>query len=309
MTTRSSDEFTSAAHPLDFNADPAKNYGALLDLIGERQFVLIGEASHGTHDFYRERAAITRLLIEKKGFSAVAVEGDWPDAYRVHKFVTGRGDDKDAREALGDFVRFPTWMWRNMDVLAFVDWLRKWNDERDGKERAGFHGLDLYSMHASMRAVLKYLEKADPEGARRARYRYSCFDHYGEDTQAYGYAAAYGLSRSCEDEAVAQLVELRTRAAEIAAKDGQFSADDHLSAQQNARLVQNAEHYYRAMFAGRVESWNVRDTHMAETLQWLSGKKRKTVVWAHNSHLGDARATEMGRHGEVTLGQLARERF
>jgi erythromycin esterase-like protein len=299
-------EINRAAVPLTFNPG---DYDPLLAWIGDRRLVLIGEASHGTHDFYRERA-ITRRLIMEKGFSAVAIEGDWPDAYRVHRFVRGIGNDNNARDALGNFIRFPSWMWRNTDVLAFVDWLRTFNSGIQPAHRVGFYGLDLYSLHSSMRAVLEYLDKVDTEGAQRARYRYACFDHFGEDTQAYGYAATFGLSKSCENQVVDQLVELRRRA-ELASRDGRAEPDDYFSAEQNARLVQNAERYYRAMFAGRAESWNIRDRHMAETLEWIVRNNRdsKVVVWAHNSHLGDARATQMSAHGEINLGQLARERF
>jgi erythromycin esterase-like protein len=301
-------EINRAAIPLTF---AATDYDPLLAWIGNRQLVLIGEASHGTHDFYRERALITRRLIEEKGFSAIAIEGDWPNAYRVHRFVRGTGSDDNARDALGDFIRFPSWMWRNLDVLAFVDWLRAFNSRRPQNQHIGFYGLDLYSLRASIRAVLQYLDKVDPEAAQRARHRYSCFDHFGEDTQAYGYAATFGLSEGCENEVVSQLVELRRRAADLATRDGRVEPDDFISAEQNARLVQNAERYYRAMFSGRAESWNVRDRHMAETLEWIvhSKPESKIVVWAHNSHLGDARSTQMAEHGEVNLGQLARERF
>lgn len=298
-----------AAVPLTFEA---ADYDPLLRWIGDRRLVLIGEASHGTHDFYRERARITRLLIEKKGFNAVAIEGDWPDAYRVHRFVRGTGTDETAREALDDFTRFPSWMWRNMDVLAFIGWLREHNQRIPRlEERTGFYGLDLYSLQGSMRAVLDYLDKVDPEGAARARYRYACFDQFGEDTQAYGYAASFGLTRTCEDEVVGQLVEMQRRSAELASRDGRVEPEDFFFAEQNARLVRNAERYYRTMFSGRAESWNVRDRHMAETLNLLMQHRPqvKAVVWAHNSHLGDARATEMSALGEINLGQLAREHF
>jgi erythromycin esterase-like protein len=296
------------ALPLTFSSD---DYDALFEWIGDRAIVLIGEASHGTHDFYRERALITRRLIEEKGFNAIAIEGDWPDASRVHRFVRGAGEDTNARDALGDFLRFPAWMWRNTDVLAFIDWLYQFNQTMARQNRVGFYGLDLYSLHASIRAVLRYMEKVDPEGAQRARYRYACFDHFGEDTQAYGYAVTFGLSKDCEDEAVAQLVEMRRRSVELASRDGRVEPDDYLFAEQNARLVQNAERYYRAMFGGRSESWNVRDEHMADTLAWLRQNRpeAKIVVWAHNSHLGDARATEMATRGERNVGQLMRERF
>jgi erythromycin esterase-like protein len=302
-------EINRAALPLTYTPS---DYDPVLEWIGDRTLVLIGEASHGTHDFYRERALITRRLIEEKGFNLVAIEGDWPDAYRVHRFVRGSGKDGNAFEALADFSRFPAWMWRNTDVLSFLDWLHSFNQRHARKEdRAGFVGLDLYSLHASMRAVLDYLDKVDPEAARRARYRYACFDQFAEDAQAYGYAASFSLEESCENEVVAQLVEMRHRAADLASRDGRVEPDEYFSAEQNARLVQNAERYYRTMFAGRADSWNVRDRHMAETLEWLrqSRPAAKIVVWAHNSHLGDARATQMSEIGEVNLGQLARERF
>jgi erythromycin esterase-like protein len=293
-----------------------EDYEPLLDLIGDARFVLLGEASHGTHEFYRERAQITKRLIQEKGFTAVAVEADWPDAYRVNRYVRGVSDDTESVEALANFKRFPTWMWRNADILDFVGWLRAYNDARPaGATSVGFYGLDLYSLHTSITAVLGYLDKVDPEAARRARYRYGCFEHFGEDTQAYGYAASIGLSKSCEDEVISQLTELQRRAAEYAGRDGRVAPDEFFYAEQNARLVKNAEEYYRAMFRGRVSSWNLRDCHMAETLAALAtylqgqGQRAKIVVWEHNSHLGDARATEMGQAGELNVGQLVRERY
>lgn len=290
-------------------------FGPLLDQLGGASVVLIGEASHGTHEFYHARAELTKALILGYGFNAVAVEADWPDAYRANRWVRHESADRDAERALGDFTRFPRWMWRNRDVVAFLHWLRDFNEARPAASRAGFYGLDLYSLHTSVNAVLAYLRKVDPAGAERARYRYGCFEDFGEDSQSYGYAATAGISRSCEDDVVAQLVELRRKAAEYAARDGRVAADEYFMAEQNARLVQNAEKYYRSMFGGRVESWNVRDTHMMETLEALAGHLRATaggakiVVWAHNSHLGDARATQMGEIGELNLGQLARERY
>jgi erythromycin esterase-like protein len=293
------------------------DFDPILALVGDARFVLIGEASHGTHEFYRIRAEITKRLIREKGFRAVAVEADWPDAYRVNRFVLGRGTDADATESLGGFERFPQWMWRNADVLDFIGWLRAHNEPLADAAKVGFYGLDLYSMHASMEAVLRYLEVVDPDGARRARHRYSCFDHFGEDPQAYGYATSSGLAPSCERQVIDQLVELRRAAGEYARRDGRVAADDLFFAEQNARLVLNAERYYRAMFGSRVSSWNLRDQHMAETLDalvgFLDGSAReggpaKVVLWAHNSHLGDARATEMGAGGELNVGQLVRQR-
>jgi len=304
--------FAIDAPPLRMNLHPlhghASDHDGLIDTIGDARIVLLGEASHGTHEFYRERAALTRRLIIERHFDAVLVEADWPDAYRVNRYVRGRSDDADADAALRGFRRFPTWMWRNTDVLGFVDWLRQHNA---GAPRAcGFYGLDLYSLHASMAAVLDYLKSHDPAAAERARQRYACFDRYGDDAQAYGYATSLKLDPGCEDEVVAQLAELRART-----QVDHLDDDDHFHALQNARLVRNAEAYYRSMFRGRVASWNLRDRHMMETLQALATRLSngnggaKLVVWAHNSHLGDARATEMAGHGELNLGQLVREHY
>ncbi|MEK6647683.1 MAG: erythromycin esterase family protein [Actinomycetota bacterium] len=292
------------------------DYDPLLNLIGDARFVLIGEASHGTHEFYRERAQITKRLITEKGFSAVAVEADFPDANRLNRYVSGSDDDADAVEAMGSFQRFPAWMWRNADVLDFIGWLRAHNDDlSDSATKTGFYGLDLYSLHASIEAVLSYLQKIDPEGAERARERYACFDQFGEDTQRYGYATNRGLADSCEDDVVKQLIELHDRSAELARRDGRVAADDFFFAEQNARLVKNAEQYYRMMYRSDVSSWNLRDLHMMETLVALDthlslpNKKAKIVVWEHNSHLGDASATEMGKRGEWNVGQLTRQRY
>src|SRR5438874_7471850 len=201
-----------------------RDYDSLLGLIEGAHLVLLGEASHGTHEFYRERAEITKRLIAEKGFRAVAVEADWPDAYRVNRYVRGIGNDAEAAEALGDFKRFPTWMWRNADVLDFVGWLREFNDQvLPGKHKAGFYGLDLYSLYASIEAVLGYLSKVDPDAARRARYRYACFEHFAEDVQQYGYAAGLDLAQSCEDAVVEQLLELQRRALEYASRDGRVA--------------------------------------------------------------------------------------
>jgi erythromycin esterase-like protein len=288
------------------------DYDEIVRLARRVRFVLLGEASHGTHEFYEQRAVITKRLIVEHGFRAVAVEADWPDAYRVNRYVRGGGSDGSADEALSDFRRFPTWMWRNRDVAAFAQWLREHN--RGADEPAGFYGLDLYSLHRSAEAVLRYLDQVDPEAARRARYRYGCFDQFGEDPQAYGYSSGFGLTEPCEHEALAQLVDLRRRADEYMRQDGFVAEDEYFFAEQNARVVQNAERYYRAMFQERDSSWNLRDTHMADTLDALVGhleRQRagaKVVVWAHNSHLGDARATRMGAEGEINLGQLVRER-
>jgi erythromycin esterase-like protein len=288
-------------------------FDPLLESIGDARLVLIGEASHGTHDFYQIRAELTKALIARKGFNVVAVEADWPDAYRVNRWVRHASTDADAEAALSDFTRFPRWMWRNRDVVDFLSWLHAYNASKTAPSRTGFYGLDLYSLHTSIEAVLTYLRKVDPAAAARARYRYACFEDFGEDTQAYGYAASTGLSSSCEDEVIAQLLELRRRATDYASRDGRIAADEYFFAEQNARLVRNAEEYYRAMFGGRVLSWNLRDTHMMETLEALLRHVQQTsgdaraVIWAHNSHLGDARATYMSDGGQLNLGQLVRQ--
>jgi erythromycin esterase-like protein len=286
----------------------------LVEQLARAKLALLGEASHGTHEFYAERAWITQRLVRDHGFRAVVVEADWPDAWRVNRYIRGRTDDRNAEEALSGFQRFPTWMWCNTVVRDFVEWLREYNHGRPPSQQVGFYGMDLYSLYASTRAVLDYLDRADPEAAQRARSRYACFDHYGEDSQAYGYAASFGMKASCEDEVIQQLREMNHRVSQQMAASGEDRADLFF-AQQNARLVRNAEEYYRTMFHGRVSSWNLRDNHMVETLQALENHLDaltggvRMAVWAHNSHLGDASATEMGDMGEWNVGQLARDRW
>jgi erythromycin esterase-like protein/predicted phosphoribosyltransferase len=291
------------------------DYDELLERAADKRYVLLGEASHGTDEFYRERAEITKRLIAEAGFNAVAVEADWPDAYRVNRYVRGSSEDAGPDQALGDFHRFPTWMWRNAAVAEFVAVLREWNEALPAPApKVGFYGLDLYSLYTSMEAVVAYLDEIDPEAAQRARQRYACFDQFGRDPQVYAYEAGVAGAEPCEQQAVEELVELRNMAAEAAAGNGYVDEDRHFYAEQNARLVVNAEDYYRAMFRGNIESWNLRDSHMAETLDALAAYLQqingsaKLVVWAHNSHLGDARATELGQAGELNLGQLVRQR-
>ncbi|MGZ8900056.1 MAG: erythromycin esterase family protein, partial [Limisphaerales bacterium] len=270
---------------------------------------------HGTHEFYKARAEITKRLIKEKGFNVIALEADWPDVLRVHRYIRGQSQDGTALEALGDFHRFPTWMWRNADFLDLVGWLRNENDQRRaGQSKVGLYGLDLYSLHGSINAVLQYLQKIDPKSADEARRRYACFDEFGDDPQSYGLTASVDSSLSCENEVVAQLVELQKHAADFLKRDGRIAEDEFFYAEQNARVAASAERYYRAMYRGRPSTWNLRDSHMADTLDALmahldaQGGKPKVIVWAHNSHLGDARATEMGGRGEHNIGQLVRER-
>jgi erythromycin esterase-like protein/predicted phosphoribosyltransferase len=289
---------------------------ALLDLVGDAHYVLIGEASHGTHEFYEARARMTRWLVEDRGFGAVAAEADWPDAYRVNRYVRARSGDASAEESLRGFERFPAWMWRNTVVLDFVGWLRAHNDRLDDERaKVGFYGLDLYSLYRSIDEVVRFLEGVDPLAATRARERYSCLDHYREEAQEYGFAAAFGAGESCEQAVVDELVDLQGHAAEYARRDGLLAEDEVFAAELNARTVKDAEEYYRTMFGGRSSSWNLRDRHMVDTLETLAGhlaRQRdapaKVVVWAHNSHLGDARATEVATEGQLNVGQLVRER-
>ena len=284
-----------------------RDYDPLLRMAADARLVLLGEPTHGSQDVHRERARITQRLISELGFTGVVWEADWPDAERAGRWARAEADG-DAAAALGGFERFPNWMWRNTAVVDFLRWLRRWNQSLPaGAPRTGVYGMDLYSLYRSVQAVIRYLDEVDPAAASHARERYACFDHPGGDPQAYGYAARLGLSPECERAALEQLEELRRRAA----RDG----DDAFSAEQDARLARNAEQYYRSLFGSRISSWNLRDRHMAETLQALlehlsrrDGDAR-LVVWAHNSHLGDARATEMGEEGELNVGQLLRERF
>lgn len=314
-TTDFANALALVSNPIRTSPD---DYDPLIDRIGESHFALLGEATHGTREFYRERALITRRLIEEKGFEAVAVEADWPDAYRVNRFVKGEGDLLEGADPLSGFLRFPQWMWRNAEVLDFVLWLRQWNDSLPhGRRKVGFYGLDLYGLHASVEAVLAYLDQVDPEAALRARERYACFEGGFADGGRYGYEAALGLTPSCEHEALQQLLELRRMGSELSAKEGPLDGDELFQVEQNARLIVNAEKYYRTMFMGRISSWNLRDRHMADTLEALAGhiaRKRgghgraRVAVWAHNSHLGDARATESAEEGEYNVGQILRER-
>ncbi len=280
--------------------------GALFDDVGDARLVLLGEATHGTSEFYRARAAITRRLIEAHGFDIVAVEADWPDATRIDRHVRGRPPGEDLAPA---FTRFPTWMWRNQEVLNFVEWMRDWNAARPREKRASFHGLDLYGLSASIAAVIGYLDEVDPEAAQVARERYGCLTPWQKEPSAYGRAALLEGNRRCEREVVEMLRGLLDRRLDYMAKD----ADAYLDAEGNARLIASAEVYYRAMYYGYADSWNARDRHMFETLERVlaaRGPRSKAIIWAHNSHVGNAAATEMGLvRDEINIGQLTRERF
>ena len=292
-----------AAEPLPDPTDPA--FGALFDRYGDRRVVLLGEASHGTSEFYRARAAITRRLIERHGFSIVAVEADWPDAAVLDRHVRHL-PPRDGADP--PFRRFPSWMWRNREVAEFLAWMRAHNATLAPEARAGFHGLDMYNMGGSIAAVLDYLDRVDSEAARVARDRYGCLHPWHGEPSAYGRAVLTEGYRRCEKDVVQQWRDLLKNRLDYEAEGG----EGFLDAERNARLVAAAERYYRIMYYGDAESWNLRDSHMFETLQSLleaRGPDAKAVVWAHNSHIGDARHTDMGRRGEHNIGQLCRQWF
>lgn len=291
--------------------DDAGDYDGVAALAEGRQFVLLGEATHGTREFYRMRADISRRLITEQAFDAVAVEGDWPDAWRVNRYVQGGGGDS-AETSLADFQRFPEWMWRNHEMREFIGWLRGHNQALPASSRVGFYGLDMYSLYRSADAVIEYLDRVDPEEAQLARSRYAALDHVREP-QLYGLQAVAGGRRGGREGALAQLHLLRAAETEYLSRNGLDALDAQFFAERNAALVVSAEAYYRAMFGQRVNTWNLRDAHMRDTLLALAGYRRRrggsgrVLVWAHNSHSGDARATEMHSHGEWNLGQLVRE--
>lgn len=293
------------AHAEGFQDVESAPLDMMMDRIGDARVVLLGEASHGTSEFYRMRALITKKLIEEKGFTIVAAEADWPDAARIDHYVRHREAPPSEWEA---FARFPTWMWRNEEVRAFAHWLHEWNAPRAPKTRTGFYGLDLYSMYTSAQSLIDYLDELDPDLARIARERYGCLSPWETDPAAYGRAALTGAYRDCEGEAAAMLAELMRKRQDYAWNDG----ERFLDAARNAALVANAEKYYRVMYYGSRASWNLRDDHMFETLQNVlnfHGDGARAVVWAHNSHIGDARATEMSRRGERNLGELCARGF
>jgi len=297
-------DLRALAHPLRSPAD----LGPLLDRIGDARVVLLGEASHGTHEFYTWRAELSKRLIQEKGFGFIAVEGDWPDCYRVNRYIKGYPrTPANARDVFTTFQRWPTWMWANEEVLDLAGWLRRYNDGRQAEERVGFYGLDVYSLWDSLEEVMRYLRAKMPDSLETARRALRCFEPYGEDEQEYARATIFAPT-SCQEEVSRLLSELRSRMP----KEGGDGRDGHFVAEQNALVVKNAEAYYRAMVRADNESWNVRDRHMAETLDRLlnhHGPNARAIVWEHNTHIGDARFTDMASDGMVNIGQLARERY
>lgn len=290
---------------------PAGDWTALLERLDDARIVLLGEATHGTHEFYAARAALS-LALAGRGFHAVVIEGDWPDAHRVHRYIRNLDGDATASEALEGFDRFPRWMWRNVDARDFIERLAERTES--GRPSLGFYGMDLYSMHGSADAVVHFLRRVDPAAAELARERYACFEPFRADPSEYGRESAFRALETCEPQAVQTLVELMQERSRYLQGDGVEAEDEVFDAEQNARLVRNAEAYYRTMYRGGAASWNLRDTHMADTLDAILAHldarfgKGRIIVWAHNSHLGDARATSMGRAGELNVGQLMRER-
>ncbi|MGO9703504.1 MAG: protein-L-isoaspartate(D-aspartate) O-methyltransferase, partial [Xanthobacteraceae bacterium] len=294
-----------AAFAEPINSIAAADLDGLLERIGDAKVVLLGEASHGTSEFYRMRERISQELITRKGFRFVAIEGDWPDVARLDHYV--RHFEYPPSEWTA-FARFPTWMWRNTEVRSFVDWLHAHNAERTPQRRVAIYGLDLYSLYTSIGSVLKYLDEVDPDSAQIARQRYGCLTPWQADPATYGHAALTGAYRTCENEVVQMLEDILHKQSDYAAHDGERFMD----AVQNARLVTDAERYYRIMYYGSRASWNLRDNHMFETLKTLlnfHGAAAKAIVWAHNSHIGDAAATEMSVRGEYNIGHLCREEF
>ena len=305
--TDNSDALTYGVRKIALPLQTADDLDPLMERIGDARYVLLGEATHGTSEFYTWRSEISRRLILEKGFSFIAVEGDWPDCYRVNRYVRGyESSGENAEAVLHAFERWPTWMWANREVADLITWLRQHNDRAHPARRVGFYGLDVYSLWDSMAAVVEYLTKVDPDLARAARRAYACFDPYHDDPQDYARATAI-VPTSCEAEAIGVLRELRARAPEFKS-DGRES---FFNAEQNALVARNAELYYRAMVRGGPSSWNVRDTHMVETLERLMtfhNPNARAIVWEHNTHIGDARYTDMAEHQMVNVGQLVRDR-
>jgi erythromycin esterase-like protein len=300
-----------SAHAISGNSS---DYDPLMKMIGDARFVLLGEATHGTHEFYRERAAITRRLIEEKGFDAVVLEADWADAYRANEFVHGRSQYQTAEQSLSGFTRFPKWMWRNTDFRDLVTSIRSYNGSRQLGIRAGIYGMDLYGHSESAEAVIEYLKRVDLEAGNQAAKRYSCFTWYGDKPEQYGYDVSRDGKKSCEKQALEQFQEMEKRFNNWLGNTNRQRDNDLFAAYQNARVVKNGEAYYRLSYKGNFSTWNLRDAHMAETLHALTtyldaagDSKSKVVVWAHNTHQGDARMTEMGETGELNVGHLMRE--
>ena len=300
------------AHPIKTIAD----LDPLLEQIGDASIVLLGEATHGTKEFYTLRTQITKRLIQEKGFRAICVEGDFPACYNINRYIQHFNGIDSVEKALEDFKRFPTWMWANVEIVKLITWLREWNKEKEFINRTGFYGLDLYSLYESIEAVIDYLTTIDPKAAQKAFDRYGCFDFAHPDAQKYGHLSAMDDRYGCRDIVVEQLKELQTKAYQYTKDKGVLAQEKQFYAEQNAHIIVDAEHYYRSLFfATSPYSWNIRDNHMFDTLQQIIhyyqtiGKNQKMIVWAHNSHLGNAQATYMSSRGKINIGQLVKETY
>ncbi len=298
-----SDLIANISTPLNNSSD----LDPLIKYIGDAKYVLLGEASHGTHEYYTWRAKISQRLIEEKGFSFIAVEGDWPDCYRLNRYIKNYPHSgKNARDVLHAFNRWPTWMWANWETVAFAEWLKKFNLGLSVEKKIGFYGLDVYSLWESMESIVEYLKKNDPKTLQVALKAVECFEPYkAHEGQSYAKASAI-VPELCEKEVINLLSEIRGKIA-------QYNSDyeNVFSTEQNALVAVNAEQYYRAMIKGGPQSWNIRDRHMTTTLDRLMnfyGKDAKVIVWEHNTHIGDARATDMAREGMINVGQLVTEK-
>lgn len=305
----SSDELLKiekSAVPLDDSA-----YAVLLEKIGDAKIVLLGEATHGTHEFYEIRSEITKKLVKEKQFNVIAIEGDWPDAYQINRYLH-QDAYSNAYEAVSSFDRFPTWMWQNVPMVDLIEWLYQHNAKSENK--VSFYGMDLYSLYRSIGAVIEYLKKIDPKLAQEAAQSYACLDRFNQDPQRYAYAVFSRVTKSCKDEVIAELKKLEALEWQLV-KDNKATAQDTFYLTQNARVIKNSESYYRSLFINEVNNWNLRDTHMMETVERIidfhknQGQDPKIIIWAHNSHIGNAAATQMGDRGELNIGQLAKEKY
>ena len=292
------------------------DYDTLLTCTRDAQLVLIGESTHGTHEFYQIRAEITKRLICEQGFNAVAIEGDWPDTYRINRYVKNDPTVQTGIDAVSEFKRFPTWMWRNQVVIEFIEWLQGYNVKVAEPKKVGFYGIDLYSLNTSVKVVIEYLQHTDVNAAAKAKQRYACFNPFKEELQNYGYAALFGQAKICEEAVTDQLADLDKYADLFLKKSNKEAAEEFFNIKQNAYLIKNAEKYYRSMFSSNISSWNVRDTYMAETVDHLIShltyrlqQPAKLIIWAHNSHIGDASATESGHQGQINIGQLIKQKY
>jgi erythromycin esterase-like protein len=291
------------------------DFDSVMAHVAEASLVLIGESTHGTQEFYRARIELSKRLIMEKGFQTIAIEGDFPDVYRINRYINWQGTDTSSKGALGDFDRFPTWMWRNEEMVSFIDWLRKHNQSLPINERIAMYGLDFYSIYKSIDLIITLLEKKDPKFAAEAKKRYACLDVY-QDPQQYGYMATLLNNTLCQEDVLKQYREIVKKDLDFFKGDQLSAAEEKFYLEQNALLVKDAEHYYKSLFyADSSMSWNIRDRHMMQVITSIEkhnkmlGKSHKMIIWAHNSHVGDARATEMAARGELNVGQLAKELY